>query len=912
MTGSVLYAQPIAPNPDFETYSTCPNSNGQIGYCTGWYRFSLATTDYFNACAPNPSTNSVSVPPNQLGYQPAQSGNGYIGLFAFTTSGIYREYAAAKLDRPMQVGDTYSVRLYVSLANNSAAGSDNLGVHFFKNGLTTMNGTQVYNVTPQIDYSGYGVLLDTLNWIKLEGSFVADSSYEYMVIGGFRSFSNVNYTTTGVGGSSVYYYIDNIEVIQDVRYYITYQDSVLCTGDTAQVAITVRKKLNSGNVFTAQLSDASGSFASPTAIGTLASDTTGTITCVIPNTVANGTGYRIRVISSNQADTSRDNDKDIRIDNPDSSNISVSANSPLCAGTTLNLTASTSVSGTTYNWTGPNSFSSTSATPSIAGVSAVHSGNYYSLISFYACKVYDTVAVVVKPVPVTPTVNNNGPICSGDTVKLTAFTTTNGVSWSWTGPNSFSSSAQNPLISNSNTTHSGTYTATATLNGCASSDTTTVVVKQSPAPVTLSTNTPLCDGDTLELYATTSTSGTSYSWAGPINYTAATQNAVRNTVSPAMSGWYRLTLELNGCQVADSTQVNIYPIPPTPSVSYVSPVCATEQLQLMSSTVSSATYAWSGPNSFTATVQNPTKNNITVSDTGIYSVTATANGCTSQQGSNYVSINSTPFVVVFPSPDSICVGGSTTFTALPNNAGGSPLYKWFTNVQLVASGNGTYTTSTLKQGDVVYCEMTEYTKCTNPYTDRSNDVQVTVLPWLSPSVSITANPTGPVKQDTYITFTATTQDAGMNPGFQWKRNGADVIGANSAVWSANTLSDNDSISVEITSNYKCPQPLTASSNGITVTILSVIEHGLKVGGLKIYPNPSNGRFIVTGKLDVHHEEITLAILNVSGQVIYAAHTVVESNDFYTEVTLNDISPGNYFLKLTNAKSEAVVIRLLIN
>lgn len=54
----------------------------------------------------------------------------------------------------------------------------------------------------------------------------------------------------------------------------------------------------SDNVFTAQLSDASGSFASPTTLGTLASVSSGSIVANIPPSTTLGTGYRIRVVSS--------------------------------------------------------------------------------------------------------------------------------------------------------------------------------------------------------------------------------------------------------------------------------------------------------------------------------------------------------------------------------------------------------------------------------------------------------------------------------------------------------------------------------------------------------------------------------------------------------------------------------------
>jgi|GEM_PF-6995658 len=61
------------------------------------------------------------------------------------------------------------------------------------------------------------------------------------------------------------------------------------------------------NVFTAQLSDATGSFASPVAIGTLNGSMAGNISVTIPLTTPTGSGYRIRVVSSNLATVGNDN-----------------------------------------------------------------------------------------------------------------------------------------------------------------------------------------------------------------------------------------------------------------------------------------------------------------------------------------------------------------------------------------------------------------------------------------------------------------------------------------------------------------------------------------------------------------------------------------------------------------------------
>jgi hypothetical protein len=76
-----------------------------------------------------------------------------------------------------------------------------------------------------------------------------------------------------------------------------------CKNTTFNIPFTASGTYTSGNVFTAQLSDALGSFSSPTTLGTLTSTSSGTITATIPNTIALGTGYKIRIISSSPAIT---------------------------------------------------------------------------------------------------------------------------------------------------------------------------------------------------------------------------------------------------------------------------------------------------------------------------------------------------------------------------------------------------------------------------------------------------------------------------------------------------------------------------------------------------------------------------------------------------------------------------------
>ncbi|MCW3124966.1 MAG: hypothetical protein JWO03_624 [Bacteroidetes bacterium] len=83
---------------------------------------------------------------------------------------------------------------------------------------------------------------------------------------------------------------------------------------SVSVGYTTSGTFNGGNIFTAQLSDASGSFAAATSIGTITATSGGTISATLPHTTPAGTGYRIRVISSNPALLGSDNGSNLTVD----------------------------------------------------------------------------------------------------------------------------------------------------------------------------------------------------------------------------------------------------------------------------------------------------------------------------------------------------------------------------------------------------------------------------------------------------------------------------------------------------------------------------------------------------------------------------------------------------------------------
>lgn len=94
-----------------------------------------------------------------------------------------------------------------------------------------------------------------------------------------------------------------------------------------------------------------------------------------------------------------------------------------------------------------------------------------------------TVTYTLTAAP-TLTVSNNGPVCEGSTLSLSSSNIA-GATYSWTGPNTYSNSTQNPTVSASTTTAmAGTYSLTVSNipGGCPNlTGSTTVVVNPKPA-----------------------------------------------------------------------------------------------------------------------------------------------------------------------------------------------------------------------------------------------------------------------------------------------------------------------------------------------------------------------------------------------------------------------------------------------
>jgi len=192
-----------------------------------------------------------------------------------------------------------------------------------------------------------------------------------------------------------------------------------------------------------------------------------------------------------------------------------------------------------------------------------------------------------------------------------------------------------------------------------------------------------------------------------------------------------------------------------------------------------------------------------------------------------VNPNLTASVSINATSTSVCGSSSITFTATPVNGGAAPSYQWKLNGANAGTNSNSYTLTTPNPGDSVYVILTSNASpCLLNATASSNGIQLSNST-VTPAVSVGASATT-VCAGTNVTFTATPTNGGATPSYQWKLNGVNV-GSNSSTYSSTTLSNNDSVSVILTSNAGCLTTVTALSNDVIMTVNTNLTPAVNIG-----------------------------------------------------------------------------------
>jgi len=534
-------------------------------------------------------------------------------------------------------------------------------------------------------------------------------------------------------------------------------------------------------------------------------------------------------------------------------NISANPGATICNGTSVTFTA-TPVNGgaaPAYQWklnganVGSNSATYTNA--SLNNADAIQcvltsNANCASPLTANSNTLNMTVNAIVTP-SVNIVANPGNTICNGTSVTFTATPVNGGAApsyqWKLNGINVGSNST---TYTNTSLNNADDIQCILTSNAnCASpltanSNTINMTVNSSVTPsVNISANpgNTICNGTSVTFTATPVNAGAAPTYQWQVNGVNVGTNSNTYTSTTLSNNNVVSCILTSNANCASPTQVGsnninmlVNPnLTPSVTISATSTtVCSGSTIDFTANTTNGGltpAYQWQvnginvGTNASTYSTASLLNNDVitcilTSNETCLTTANATSNSITMTNG------NVTPTVTINASQTNVCEGTSITFSASTTDGGTLPVYQWQVNGIDVGSNLPTYTSTNLADNDVVQCILTSNALCITTNTVNSNNIQITIIAAVIPTVSITANPGVSICSAVPVTFTANPVNGGT-PNYQWKLNGFNV-GTNSNSYTTNTLNDNDIVTCEMTSNANCANPVLVTSNSLTISV----------------------------------------------------------------------------------------------
>ena len=378
----------------------------------------------------------------------------------------------------------------------------------------------------------------------------------------------------------------------------------------------------------------------------------------------------------------------------------------ICSNSTANI-GGTSVSNGTILWThnGGGSISNQTTTTPIYTAAASDEGKAIILTmnvtSSNSCPnpAAPTFTVNVDPLP-KATAGGSKTICSNSSATVSGANGTNGtISWSHNGTGTISNGTTltptyTPTNADENNTVILTLTVTST-NTCSSAPAATATYNVIVTPVLTATataggNTTICMSKSTTVTGANATNGTilwTHNGGGILTNTTTltpTYSSVKaDTLSPVI-----LTLTVTpsgGCSNVTPTDIFTINVKSNPQVyPSASTPCVGTNLSLNANSIPNAQYSWSGPNGYSSTSQTTSINNVTMSESGMYTLQITdANNCVNSNTIT-VTVNPNPTILT---DTLVCVGNQVTFSS--NSAPGvNPWTSQSTNLLSIDSNTG--------------------------------------------------------------------------------------------------------------------------------------------------------------------------------------------------------------------------------
>ena len=515
-------------------------------------------------------------------------------------------------------------------------------------------------------------------------------------------------------------------------------------------------------------------------------------------------------------------------------------NRTICIGDSTTFDAGL-CSGCTYQWKnlGTNLIVGTGQTYK-TGLADSYS---VTVINSNNCSGSDTVQLFTTPVP---SVTNNPlskSICSGDSTHIILTSNVAGTVFHWTanltsgnitGFSADSGHIINQVLNNLLST-SGivTYHITPKVGSCAGTPVNfpvTVTPGDSvKVSITASTNN-VCAGTQVTFTVTPTNPGTTPIYQWKVNGVNSGTNSTTFTYTPVSGDIVTcvLTSSIIACISNNPATSNgiIMIVNPNMPVSVTvaasqNPVCAGISITFTATPTnggSSPSYQWK-INGVGAGTNNPIYSYIPDNGDIITCVLTsnatcpTGNPATSNPVTMIVNQNLVVSITITASANPFCMGSTVTFTGAPVNGAPTPTFQWQVNGVNAGPNSSTFTYNPAN-GDQVLCILNSGAQCTTGNPATSNTITMIVNSNLPAGVTISAS-SNPFCPGSSVSFTATPNNGGTTPTYQWKVNGINV-GINSNTYSYNPI-NGDSVRCIMQSNLACVTGNPASSAEIIMS-----------------------------------------------------------------------------------------------
>ncbi len=212
-------------------------------FCANWENIGVQQAfasgyggQYYNECANKPEDRPFSF------VQKAHSGKGMAQILN-TNAGFFQEriFYGIKLITSLKIGHRYAVSFFINLADSSCSAMNNIGVLFCTQKIKIIDTSNITSVCYPNRAQVYSknVIEDKINWVEIKGSFIADSAYNYMVVGNLFDYKKTTYKNLDCTGALEYpaYLIDDFTV-EEINNSIQINNKLICKGDSAILQVT--------------------------------------------------------------------------------------------------------------------------------------------------------------------------------------------------------------------------------------------------------------------------------------------------------------------------------------------------------------------------------------------------------------------------------------------------------------------------------------------------------------------------------------------------------------------------------------------------------------------------------------------------------------------------------------------------